>query len=156
MFFQDADGKAFLPPPDAGHDVRTLSSALDFVHCRNLESPSCFILDVGMPDLNGLELQEYLTDRGISLAIETDRRAKKKRKQLKERRERMETLTPREREVFQFVVTGLLNKQIAIRIGSAEKTVKVHRARVMAKMGAQSLADLVRLAYKLNTDSPPG
>jgi FixJ family two-component response regulator len=53
----------------AGHEVRAFSSALDFVHCRNLESPLCLILDVSMPDLNGLELQEYLTDRGISLPI---------------------------------------------------------------------------------------
>ncbi len=179
----------------AGHDVRAFTSALDFIRCRNLEAPACLILDVSMPDLNGLELQEYLADRGISLpivfitghgtvsmsvkamkagavdflqkpfsdtdllnaishAIETDRRAIKEREGLKELRERMETLTPREREVFQFVVTGLLNKQTASKLGTAEKTVKVHRARVMAKMGAQSLADLVRFADKLSTDSP--
>jgi FixJ family two-component response regulator len=66
----------------------------------------------------------------------------------------VELLTPREREVFQLVVTGMLNKQIASQLGTALKTVKVHRARIMAKMGAQSLADLVRFADKLSTDSP--
>jgi FixJ family two-component response regulator len=179
----------------AGHDVRTFTSALDFVRCRNLEAPACLILDVSMPDLNGLELQECLADQGSSLpivfitghgtvpmsvkamkagavdflqkpfsdtdllnaishAIETDRRAKKKREQLKKLRARVELLTPREREVFQLVVTGMLNKQIASQLGTALKTVKVHRARIMAKMGAQSLADLVRFADKLSTDSP--
>jgi FixJ family two-component response regulator len=179
----------------AGHDVRTFTSALDFVRCRNLEAPACLILDVSMPDLNGLELQEYLASQGsappivfitghgtvpmsvkamkagavdflqkpfsdtdllnaISHAIETDRRAKKKREQLKKLRARVELLTPREREVFQLVVTGMLNKQIASQLGTALKTVKVHRARIMAKMGAQSLADLVRFADKLSTDSP--
>jgi RNA polymerase sigma factor (sigma-70 family) len=179
----------------AGHDVRTFTSALDFIRCRNLEAPACLILDVSMPDLNGLELQEYLADQGSSLpivfitghgtvpmsvkamkagavdflqkpfsdtdllnaishAIETDRRAKKKRERLKQLSERMETLTAREREVFQFVVTGMPNKQVASQLGIAEKTVKVHRARIMAKMGAQSLADLVRFADKLSTDSP--
>jgi FixJ family two-component response regulator len=178
----------------AGHDVRTFTSALDFVRCRNLEAPACLILDVSMPDFNGLELQQYLVDQGSSLpivfitghgtvpisvkamkagavdflqkpfsdidllsaishAIETDRRAKKKREQLKQLRERTEMLTPREREVFQLVVTGMLNKQIASQLGTAEKTVKVHRARIMTKMGAQSLADLVRFADKLSTHS---
>jgi FixJ family two-component response regulator len=181
----------------AGHDVRTFTSALDFVRCRNLEAPACLILDVSMPEFNGLELQQYLADQGSSLpivfitghgtvpmsvkamkagavdflqkpfsdidllsaishAIETDRRAKKMREQLKKLSERMEMLTPREREVFQLVVTGMLNKQIASQLGTVEKTVKVHRARIMAKMGAESLADLVRFADKLSTHSPPG
>ena len=64
--------------------------------------------------------------------------------------ERYETLTPREREVFPHVVAGLLNKQTAEVLGTTEKTIKVHRARVMEKMGAGSLADLVRMAGKLN------
>jgi len=178
----------------AGHEVRTFTSALDFVRCRNLEEPACLILDVSMPDLNGLELQEYLADQGSSLpivfitghgtvpmsvqamkagavdflqkpfsdtdllnaisrAIETDRQAKKKREHLKKLRERMEMLTPREREVFQLVVTGKLNKRIAFDLGISEKTIKVHRARVMEKLGAESLADLVRFAEKLGIRS---
>ena len=69
-------------------------------------------------------------------------------------RSRLETLTPREREVFRFVVTGMLNKQVAFDLGTTEKTIKVHRGRVMEKMGAQSLADLVRFAEKLGIRSP--
>jgi FixJ family two-component response regulator len=68
-------------------------------------------------------------------------------------RSRLETLTPREREVFQLVVTGMLNKQVAFDLGTTEKTIKVHRGRVMEKMGAQSLADLVRFAEKLGIRS---
>ena len=180
----------------AGHDVRTFTSALEFLDGRELETPACLVLDINMPGLNGLELQEYLADQEISLpivfitgygtvpesvkamkagavdflqkpfsdedlldaisrAIETDRRAKQDQEQLKELRERLETLTPREYEVFRLVVTGMLNKQIAFQLGTAEKTVKVHRARVMAKMGAQSVADLVRFADKLGLASSP-
>jgi DNA-binding NarL/FixJ family response regulator len=65
----------------------------------------------------------------------------------------VKSLTQRELEVFQLVVSGLLNKQIASELGTAEKTVKVHWARVMTKMGAHSVADLVRFAYKLGIDS---
>jgi FixJ family two-component response regulator len=85
----------------------------------------------------------------VSRAIEKDRQAKRNQKELKNLRERLETLTPRECEVFRLVVTGMLNKQIAFDLGTVEKTIKVHRARVMAKMGAESVADLVRIAAKL-------
>ena len=179
----------------AGHDARTFTSALEFLDGRGLATPACLVLDINMPGLNGLELQEYLADQAISLpivfitgvgtvpesvkamkagavdflqkpfsdedlleaisrALETDRRARQDQEQLKQLRERLETLTPREYEVFRLVVTGMLNKQIAFQIGTAEKTVKVHRARVMAKMGAQSVADLVRFADKLGIESP--
>lgn len=180
----------------AGHQVRTFSSAIDFVRCKDLEAPACLVLDVSMPDLNGLELQEYLADREISPpivfitghgtvpmsvkamkagaldflekpfhdadllnaiahAIATDRLTRNKHQQLKKLQQRMETLTARERQVFHLVVTGLPNKQIAVQLGTAEKTIKVHQARVMTKMGAQSLADLVRFADQLSTHSPP-
>lgn len=84
----------------------------------------------------------------VHLAIQKDRRAKTEQAELREIHERVESLTPREREVFALVVTGMLNKQIAFEMGISEKTIKVHRARVMQKMQAESLADLVRLAEK--------
>jgi FixJ family two-component response regulator len=71
-------------------------------------------------------------------------------------RNRFETLTPRERQVLALVVTGLLNKQIAGELGTTDLTVKAHRGRVMRKMGAGSLADLVRMAGKLKISPDPG
>jgi FixJ family two-component response regulator len=150
---------------------------------------------VNLPALNGLELQKFLADKGISLpivfisgcgtvpisvqamkagavdflpkpftdtdllsaisrAIEADRRAREARERMQELLDRMASLTPREREVFRLVIAGKLNKQIAFELGTVEKTVKVHRARVMAKMGAQSVADLVRFAERLGICSP--
>jgi len=180
----------------AGHEVRAFSSALEFLTNRGLETPACLVLDINMPGLNGLELQDHLADKEISLpiifitgygtvpdsvkamksgavdflqkpfsdeelleaisrALEADRRSRQDQEQLKQLRERLETLTPREREVFRLVASGMLNKQTAFELGTAEKTVKVHRARVMAKMGAQSVADLVRFADKLGLSLPP-
>jgi RNA polymerase sigma factor (sigma-70 family) len=178
----------------AGYDVRTFTSPFDFLHTTHPDAPACLILDVNMPALNGLELQEYLADQefslpivfisghgtvpmsvkamkagavdflpkpfsdedllsAVSLAVDADRRARREQEQLNRLLERLATLTPREREVFRLVVAGMLNKQIASELGTVEKTVKVHRARVMAKMGAQSVADLVRFADKLNIGS---
>lgn len=84
----------------------------------------------------------------VHLAIQKDRAVKEKLAELRKIQERVESLTPREREVFALVVTGMLNKQIAFEMGISEKTIKVHRARVMQKMQADSLADLVRMAEK--------
>ena len=84
----------------------------------------------------------------VHLAIQKDRAAKEKLAELKEIQEHVESLTPREHEVFALVVTGMLNKQIAFEMGISEKTIKVHRARVMQKMQAESLADLGRMAEK--------
>ena len=84
----------------------------------------------------------------VHLGIQKDRAAKEKQAELREIQKRVKSLTPREREVFALVVTGMLNKQIAFEMGISEKTIKVHRARVMQKMQAESLADLVRMAAK--------
>ncbi len=179
----------------AGYRVRTFISPLDFLDCVRCEAPACLILDVNMPALDGLELQEHMAEKQISLpivfisgygtvpisvkamkagavdflqkpftdtellsaisrGIEADRRARHEREQQKELLDRMASLTPREREVFRLVIAGRLNKQIAFELGTVEKTVKVHRARVMAKMGAQSVADLVRFADRLGIHSP--
>lgn len=179
----------------AGHEVRTFTSAADFLDDIDPDTPACLILDVNMPVLGGLQLQERLAGQDIALpivfisgcgtvpdsvramkagamdflqkplndtdllstvsrAIEASRQASREREQLRELRARLERLTPREREVFRCVAAGMLNKQIASVLGTAEKTIKVHRARVMAKMGAHSVADLVRCADKLAIDAP--
>jgi len=84
----------------------------------------------------------------VHSALEQERHAREVRAELSELQDRVESLTPREREVFAFVIKGLLNKQIAARMGISEKTVKVHRGRVMRKMRADSLAQLVRMAER--------
>jgi FixJ family two-component response regulator len=179
----------------AGHDARIFESALEFLDFSHPDAPGCLILDIKMPKLSGLELQERLAAKGISFpivfitghgtvptsvrafkagamdflqkpfkdaelldavsrGIEKHRRLRQEQNEIKELRARMEALTPREREVFTLVVSGMLNKQVAFDLGTAEKTIKVHRARVMEKMGAQSFADLVRFAEKLGIRSP--
>lgn len=89
----------------------------------------------------------------ISGAIARDRQLKREQRDLRKLRDRLKTLTPREHEVFGLVASGMLNKQIAFELGTSEKTIKVHRARVMEKLGAESLADLVRYAEKLGIRS---
>jgi FixJ family two-component response regulator len=84
--------------------------------------------------------------KAIHQAVEKDRQMKRQYTELKEIQRRLASLTPREREVLPLVVSGMLNKQVALRLGTTEKTIKVHRARIMEKMRADSLADLVRLA----------
>jgi FixJ family two-component response regulator len=180
----------------AAYEVKTFTSALTFLDFRHLDAPGCLVLDVKMPGLSGLELQDRLADKDISFpvifitghgtipisvqamkagavdflqkpfdstdfldaiakAIDKDRQAKQDQEERKQLRERLEVLTPREYEVFGLVVTGMLNKQIAFDLGTTEKTIKVHRARVFEKMGAASLADLVRFAEKLGIRSAP-
>jgi FixJ family two-component response regulator len=179
----------------AGHDAQTFSSALEFLDFNHPDAPGCLILDIKMPKLSGLELQERLAAKGISFpivfitghgtvpasvkafkagamdflqkpfkdaelldvvsrGIEKHRRLRQEQNEVKVLRARLDTLTPREREVFTLVVSGMLNKQVAFDLGTAEKTIKVHRARVMEKMGARSFADLVRFAAKLGIRSP--
>ena len=85
----------------------------------------------------------------VHVALERDRARRQQEAELGTLRKRLETLTPREREVLPLVVSGLLNKQIAAEIGTSETTVKVHRSQLMRKMGATSLAELVRLAERI-------
>jgi len=86
----------------------------------------------------------------VQLALERDRAKRQQQAEIAWLRERLESLTPREREVLPLVVSGLLNKQIAAEIGTSETTVKVHRSQLMRKMGAESLAELVRMAQRLD------
>jgi FixJ family two-component response regulator len=179
----------------AGYDVKTFTSAFEFLDFQQPDVHGCLVLDVRLPELDGLELQERLADREITFpvvfitghgtvpmsvramkagavdflqkpflekdlldvvsgAIAVDRQSKRETRELRKLRERMKNLTPREYEVFELVVTGMLNKQIAYDLGTSEKTIKVHRARVMEKLGAESLADLVRFAGRLRINSP--
>jgi len=179
----------------AGYQVEAFASARDFLARERHAGPCCLVLDVRMPGLTGIQLQELLaaTGRRMSIVFVTGhvdvptsvkamkagavdlltkpfdaqdlldaiRRALAKDAQdrgtgarLAEIQERVKTLTPRETEVFALVVTGALNKQIAFELGIGEKTVKVHRARVMEKMRAGSVAELVRLADQVGVIVP--
>jgi len=174
----------------AGFRVEVLATAEDFLRRPIPPPPSCILLDLCMPGLNGLELQRTLAERHSSVPIifisghgdiPTSVRAMKagamdflpkpfddedllaairqalgrhtascqQQTEVEELRQRARTLSPREREVMALVVAGLLNKQAARQLGVSEKTIKVHRAQVMRKMRAESLADLVRMAQKL-------
>lgn len=175
----------------AGYEIKTFSSAREFIESKpETAGIACLVLDVRMPGLNGLELQEalhssnvaipiiFITGHGdipmsvkamkagavdflpkpvhektllpaIEQALTRAGREHTQSAELADIRWRLEALTPREREVMELVVTGMLNKQIAYALGTVEKTIKVHRARVMDKMAVDSLAELVRLAEKV-------
>ena len=171
-------------------DVRTFARASEFLNAELPEAESCLLLDLCLPDIDGLTVQDLLAEKGkrvstvfisghgdipssvramkggavdflpkpfgrkdlldaIDRAIAKDRDARQSEKELASLRGRFAQLTPREREVLALVVAGMLNKQAASRLDIAEKTIKVHRAQVMSKMAAKSLADLVRMASRL-------
>ena len=173
----------------AGLDVAVFASASQFLEADKPDAPACLVLDLELPDVNGLELQRELTDRdappivfitghgdipssvramkagaveflskpfgdqelltAIDAAIEIDRTNRVKRSERAEVQRRYERLTPREREVLPFVVGGFANKLTASELGTSEITIGVHRGQVMRKMGARSLAELIRLADKI-------
>jgi len=174
-----------------GWQPETFSSAQDFLVRSRTPVPSCLVLDISMPDLNGLELQKrvaaehpdvpiiFITGHGdvpktvqamkagavefltkpfkddvllsaVRQALERSRVALGEQAEMKELRDRYSSLSAREREVMALVVSGLLNKQVGSELGISEITVKAHRGRVMQKMKADSLPDLVKMAGKLS------
>jgi RNA polymerase sigma factor (sigma-70 family) len=172
-----------------GFDTETFVSAELFLARQHYDGVGCIVLDVQMPGLSGMDLQDELSRADYSMpvifitghgnipmsvqamkkgavnflakpfddeellqavreAIEKDRKAKAERAEVHDALKLIEQLTPREQEVLRYVITGMPNKQIALKLDIAEKTVKVHRGRIMEKLRVESVADLVRLAEK--------
>ena len=178
----------------AGWHPETFASATEFLARPRVLTPSCLVLDVSLPGLNGLELQkrvaaersgvpiifitgygdipmtvramkagavEFLTKpfddavllNAIRQALERSRVALEQEAEIEALRVCQTSLTPREREVMELVVSGFLNKQVGSQLGISEITVKAHRGRMMRKMKADSLADLVTMAAKLHSSA---
>jgi len=176
----------------AGWQPETFASAEEFLAHPRVLTPNCLVLDVSLPDLNGLDLQKLVADRiempiifitgygdvpmtvramkagavefltkpfeeealssAIRHAIERSQTALGNEAAMHALRDHYSLLTPREREVMAMVVSGLLNKQVGFELGISEITVKAHRGKVMLKMKADSLADLVRIAERLRVN----
>ncbi len=176
-----------------GFHVRAFASAAEFLRGEDRAQVDCLVLDVSMPGLTGLELQEHLTREDARLPVvfltgqgdipmsvraikagavnfltkpvnDTDllaavhaalaeaRRLQDEHRALAGLRQRLATLTPREREVLRHVITGKLNKQIAADLGTSEQTIKIHRMRLTAKLGLTSVAELVRAMERLGVE----
>jgi FixJ family two-component response regulator len=172
-----------------GLTVKTFASARGFLDQATPEWSGCLIVDLRMPGMGGLDLQDQLSARQVSLpvlfltgygtvpasvramkagavdflekpvddqtlldavhkALEKDRGARRNQAGMQALDQRLAILTPREYEVLTFIISGRLNKQVAAELGTTEKTIKVHRARIMKKLQCASLAELVRLAEK--------
>jgi FixJ family two-component response regulator len=168
----------------------TFGSVAEYVSYVKPDLPACLILDVKLPDINGLDFQRQLGDAyhppivfitghgdipssvraikagavdflakpfsqpdlmaAIDAALASDRHARLERAERARLQQRYSSLTPRESQVLPLIVSGLLNKQAAAELGISEVTLQIHRSRIMQKMAAESFADLVRMAGRLN------
>jgi len=176
-------------------NVEVFDSAASFLESYDSERPGCLVLDIRMPGMGGLELQQELEQRNVELpiifitghgdvsmavramragaidflekpfndqdllarinqALEVDAERRRARDELDTLRARLASLTPRERDVMERVVKGQPNKVVAIELGLSERTVEIHRAKVMAKTGSKSLAELVATITKLEGSQP--
>ena len=174
----------------AGWQPETFASAREFLKHPRTRTPSCLVLDISLPDLNGLELQKFIaserTDMPIifitghgdvpmtvqamkggavefltkpfddEVLLSAIRNAIKRsaavlddQAEISSLRNNYDSLTPREQDVLRLVVAGMLNKQIALKLGISEITVKAHRGKMMQKMRADSVADVVKTAVRL-------
>ncbi|MDD5585272.1 MAG: response regulator [Candidatus Omnitrophica bacterium] len=177
-----------------GFKVETFTRAADFLAHKHPKLPSCLVLDIRLPDINGLTLQEIMTQRGITipiifitghgdipmsvktmkagaidfipkpftkrkllnaitLAISKSIAQNKEQAEISKIKRRIRTLSPRELEVFRLVARGMLSKQIAFKRGTSLQTIKVHRSRVMQKMQAKTVTELIRFAQKADITS---
>ena len=177
-----------------GYNIQSYTSPQEFLARHDATMAGCAVLDVSMPGLDGLELQQalavegsprpviFITGKGdiptsvramkagaldfltkpvseedllaaVGRAEEQDAKSRQDRADVASIQAKLATLTPREREVLTHVVAGRLNKQIAGDLGTVEKTIKVHRSRMLDKLGVRTIADLVRLAQKAGISS---
>ncbi|NIP72958.1 MAG: response regulator transcription factor [Gammaproteobacteria bacterium] len=175
----------------AGYTSRCCASAHEFLECHDASRPGCLVLDVRMPGMSGLELQEMLRETGIAIpviimtghgdipmavramkagaldfiekpfdnqlllnriaqALEEAADERERWQAAMEAAELLDRLTPRERETMDLLVEGKLNKQIAADLGISVRTVEAHRAKIMEKLDARSLSDLVRLSMHVS------
>lgn len=174
-----------------GLNVRTFASAREFLEACDPATPGCLVLDVRMPGMSGLDLQDHLSEQGAHLpvivitaygdvpmavralkagaaeflqkpvsdqvlldhiqrAVENDCARRRREADRRAARQRLEELTPREREVLELVVEGLSSKEIGRRLDVSFKTIEAHRARIMKKMQATSVAHLIRMRLELD------
>jgi len=175
----------------SGYETVVFDTARAFLQQPVVRRPSCLLLDVDLPGMNGLDLQQKLIEAGSTLpvifltgkgsipmsvqtikkgavdflqkpfkavdlrrsideSIKLDIQNQKTDREVQKIKLLVHALTPREQEVFRWVITGKPSKQIAVALGTTEKTIRVHRGRVMQKTRASSVAQLIRLAQKLN------